>query len=188
MRKSLVTFLGFVYLSSGWKRMNAIEPETFFFKDDGKIPNNKLPLLLYRNVFPGSISARKLKSHFAGNNWTNSWENGIYNFHHYHSTTHEVLGVFSGSARLQLGGEQGREIRVEAGDVMVIPAGVGHKNLESSEDFGVVGAYPEGREWDLLKGEANDRPKADHSIAALPIPDLDPLFGKEGGLIETWKS
>lgn len=188
MSRKLITFLGFVYIPiSGWKRMNAIEPETFYFKDDGRIPNNRLPLLLYRNAFNGEVSVRKLKSHFKENDWTNSWENGIYNFHHYHSTSHEVLGVAAGNARLQLGGENGRQVTVKAGDVIVIPAGVGHKKLEASDDFVVVGAYPEGRDWDLLKGEPGERPQADKNIAALPIPKMDPLFGEASGLREIWK-
>ena len=88
---------------------------------------------------------------------------------------------------LHLGGEKGEKIEVVAGDIIIIPAGVGHKNLTSSDDFGVVGAYPDGRNWDLLKGEPGERPKADKTIAALPIPDTDPLLGKSGGLKNIWK-
>jgi len=164
---------------------NAIQPETHYFKDDGKIPNNTLPLLVYRKALPG-LTASKLQKHFAENNWTNSWDNGVYPFHHYHSTSHEVLGIYSGSAQLHLGGEKGAKVNVSAGDVIVIPAGVGHKNLGSSDDFGVVGAYPDGRDWDLLKGEPGERPKADKNIAALPIPDLDPVSGKNEGLKKIW--
>lgn len=164
-----------------------IKPETFSFKDDGKIPNSKYPLLLYRKVFSADkIGASKIKRQFADNGWTNSWDNGIYPFHHYHSTSHEVLGIYAGYALLHLGGEQGEKIKVQAGDIIVIPAGVGHKNLGASDDFGVVGAYPDGRDWDLLKGEPGERPKADENIAALPIPDFDPWFGKAEGLKKIW--
>jgi uncharacterized protein YjlB len=166
-----------------------MQPETFYFKDDGKIPNNKYPLLLYRKGFANTEkkgAASQLIKQFAANNWTNSWDNGVYSFHHYHSTSHEVLGIYAGSALLQLGGEQGEKVKVEAGDIIVIPAGVGHKKLGASNDFGVVGAYPDGREWDLLKGDAGERPKADKNIAALPIPDFDPLLGKAEGLKKIW--
>ena len=44
------------------------------------------------------------------------------------------------------------------GDVIVIPAGVAHQNISASDDFGVVGAYPDGREWDLLRGRSGERP------------------------------
>lgn len=162
--------------------------EKLFFEDDGKIPNSKLPLLLYRNAFTEREreGAAWLEQKFAAHNWTNSWRNGVYSFHHYHSTSHEVLGVYSGSALLHLGGEQGQKVEVKAGDIIVIPAGVGHKNLESSH-LGIVGAYPDGRDWDLLRGEKGERPQADKNIAALPIPSTDPLFGKNEGLTQVWQ-
>ncbi|WP_207507118.1 cupin [Telluribacter humicola] len=163
-------------------------PETLYFKDDGSIPNSSLPLLLYRNAFAerNEEGAAWLEKTFAANNWTNSWRNGVYDFHHYHSTTHEVLGLYQGSAQLHLGGEGGEVLEVQAGDVIVIPAGVGHKNIKC-EDLSIVGAYPEGRDWDLMKGEPGERPKADDTIAALPVPATDPLFGKEEGLTKIWK-
>ena len=164
-----------------------MEPTRLYFKDDGKIPNSKFPLLLYRNAFTGRNhdGAKWLEKKFAANNWTNSWRNGVYSFHHYHSTSHEVLGIYSGKALLHLGGELGEKVEVHAGDIIIIPAGVGHKNL-CSENLGVVGAYPEGRSWDLNRGLEGERPLADKNIAALPIPVTDPLFGKNGGLTSVW--
>jgi|SRR5688572_875383 len=167
--------------------LNNKQPEALTFEDDGKIPNNRLPLLLYRDVLPKGTKANDVQKQFAKNNWTNSWDNGVYSFHHYHSTSHEVLGIYRGNAQLQLGGEKGKKISVKAGDVIVIPAGVGHKNLRSSDDFGVVGAYPDGRTWDVLKGEPGERPNADKNIAALPIPDSDPLLGTSDGLRRLWQ-
>ncbi|GAB3246173.1 cupin domain-containing protein [Larkinella harenae] len=166
------------------------EPESLLFKDDGTIPNSQLPLLLYRQAFAetGSAGASWLEKRFAAHNWANSWRNGVYPYHHYHSTSHEVLGVYSGSALLQLGGESGQQVRVQAGDIIVIPAGVGHKRLEASADFGVVGAYPDGRDYDVLRGEPGDRPRADQNIAAVPLPKTDPLLGHNGGLIRLWKT
>jgi uncharacterized protein YjlB len=163
-------------------------PDTAIFKDDGVIPNNRHPLLLYRGVIDlrSADPASQIQKHFAANSWTNSWRNGIYPFHHYHSTSHEVLGVYRGSATVRLGGEQGRDFTVQAGDVIVIPAGVGHKNLGGSDDFGVVGAYPDGRQWDLLTGRPGERPKADQNIAALPVPGNDPVYGLNGPLRKIW--
>jgi uncharacterized protein YjlB len=165
-----------------------MEPEKLYFADDGNIPNSRLPLLLYRNVFSerDKAGASLLEKTFAANDWTNSWRNGVYDFHHYHSTSHEVLGVYAGRATLHLGGEQGEKVEVQAGDILVIPAGVGHKNLGSS-GLGIVGAYPEGRSWDLNRGEEGERPAADHNIAALPVPITDPWQGKEHGLPKLWK-
>ena len=155
-----------------------MEPIQHFFKDDGNIPNSPYPVLIYKNAFQttGDAAATWLEKTFAANNWTNSWRNGIYPYHHYHSTSHEVLGVYSGHATVQLGGEQGVRIRIEPGDIIVIPAGVGHKNLKS-HNLGIVGAYPEGRDWDVNTGKPGERPRADKNIAALPIPKTDPYTG-----------
>ena len=168
---------------------DTLHPLLFYFEDDGSIPNHTLPLLLYRDAFSerGSAGAAWLEQHFGANRWTNAWRNGIYSFHHYHSTSHEVLGVYQGAARLHLGGEQGQKVDVQAGDILVIPAGVGHKNLEST-NLGVVGAYPGGRSWDLNRGEAGERPRADQNIAALPLPATDPLQGHSGGVTTLWSS
>ena len=167
-----------------------IEPQQLVFKDDGAIPNSTLPLLLYREAFAANTKdlASVIEQRFAENDWTGSWRAGVYPFLHYHSTTHEVLGVFSGSATLRLGGAQGRTVEVHPGDVIVIPAGVGHQNLESSADFSVLGAYPGGRRWDLLRGLPGERPQADRNIAAVPLPDNDPLYGPNGPLKRIWKS
>ena len=164
------------------------EPEAFYFKDDGSIPNNKHPLLLYRNAFSerGDRGAAWLEQKFYDNNWSNSWRNGIFTFHHYHSITHEVLGLYSGSALVHMGGEGGSKLTIQAGDIIVIPAGVGHKNLES-ENLGVVGAYPGGMMYDMKYGKPGERPQADQNIAAVPFPDHDPLLGKENGLLLIWK-
>jgi uncharacterized protein YjlB len=172
------------------KQQDIVEPEQFRFKDDGIFPNNVLPVLLYRQAVitkahdPASI----FEERFAENDWTNSWRDGVYSFPHYHSTSHEVLGVYAGTATLRLGGAHGKNVQVDAGDVIVIPAGVAHQNIEASADFGVVGAYPGGRQWDLLRGLPGERPKADYNIAALPIPVNDPIYGPEGPLRRIWKS
>jgi uncharacterized protein YjlB len=189
-RKKFLSYLGLSSLGAvapgllqGWEG----EPEKLFFTDDGVIPNSKYPLLVYRNVFTarGSDGAAWLEGRFSANNWTNSWRNGVYPFHHYHSTSHEVLGIYSGKALLHLGGEHGRKVNVAAGDIIVIPAGVGHKNLEAF-DLGVVGAYPDGRSWDVNRGLPGERPQTDKNIAALPLPKYDPLLGKESGVPKIW--
>ncbi len=189
-RKTFLSWLG-LFAISARKPFNTdllMEPEQLLFHDDGIIPNSRFPLLLYRNAFKarGNDGAAWLEQHFAINNWTNSWRNGVYPFHHYHSTSHEVLGVYSGSALLHLGGEKGRKVNVQAGDIIVIPAGVGHKNL-GSDNLGIVGAYEDGRSWDINKGLPGERPGTDQNIAALPIPKTDPFTGKSGGLTVIWK-
>lgn len=171
------------------RQQDSVQPERLYFKDDGVFPNSPLPLLLYRKVIVVDAKpfASIFEQRFARNDWTNSWRNGVYSFAHYHSTSHEVLGVYSGTANLRVGGRQGQTIVVQIGDVIVIPAGVAHQNLNASEDFGVVGAYPGGRDWDLLRGLPGERPKADHNIATLPVPDNDPIYGAKGPLRNIWK-
>lgn len=171
------------------QQQDFVQPEQLHFKDDGIFPSSPLPLLLYRQVITTDAEdpASVFELRFAENNWTNSWRGGVYSFPHYHSTSHEVLGVYSGAANLRLGGKHGENVEVHAGDVIVIPAGVAHQNIGASDDFAVVGAYPGGRSWDLLRGLPGERPKADHNIAALPIPDNDPIYGAEGPLRRIWK-
>ncbi len=162
-------------------------PETLFFKDDGLVPNNKYPLLLYRNAFSerGEAGAQWLEQKFLSNHWSNSWRNGIFTFQHYHSITHEALGIYSGEVLVLLGGEKGEKVKVQAGDIVVIPAGVGHKNLGDS-NLGVVGAYPNGMPVDIMRCNPGERPQTDKNIAAVPFPDHDPFLGKSGGLRKLW--
>lgn len=144
-----------------------IQPDKIYFKDDGRIPNSALPLLLYRKAFTADTPdlPSVIEERFAKNNWTGSWRASVFPFHPYHSTTHEVLAVYRGTATLQLGGEQGRQFAVQPGNVIVTPAGVAYKRMESSRAFSVVGASPGGRQWDLLRGLPAS---ARRSIAILP--------------------
>ncbi|WP_447642587.1 MULTISPECIES: cupin domain-containing protein [Chitinophagaceae] len=169
--------------------MYTAKPKTFYFKDDGSIPNSKYPLLVYQDAFTqrGSKGGDWIEERFASNHWTNTWRWGVYPFHHYHSNTHEVLGCFSGSALLHMGGESGEKITVKAGDILVIPAGVGHKCISHSDDFTVLGAYPDGLSPDLMRGEKGERPQTDRNIAGAPFPSADPFSGNNDGLIKLWK-
>ncbi|AQQ53977.1 cupin domain-containing protein [Planococcus lenghuensis] len=156
------------------------------FQDDGNIPNNpNLPVLLYKGAFSENPSA--IEKTFNKHDWTNSWQGGVFDYHHYHSNTHEVLGVRSGSAAIRLGGEQGKTVTVEAGDVAVLPAGTGHKKLEASDDFQVVGAYPSGINPNKKLGKPEERPYALEEIASVPLPMQDPIYGEDGPLFEAWK-
>ncbi len=168
--------------------MREIETREFFFEDDGEIPNNpKLPLLFYPQVLDeGDLDPSRCKNLLADNGWLGAWVNGVFPYHHYHSTAHEVLCMVGGSARITFGGPEGETVEVEAGDVVVIPAGVGHFNAGSSTDFTVVGAYPRGQTWDLLTGEPDERPEAIENIRNVPLPDSDPIFGDSGLLPGGW--
>jgi uncharacterized protein YjlB len=164
-------------------------PESYFVKDDGIFPNSHLPILFYPKVLqlPALFPAASVKKLFQQHNWKNNWKQGIYTFHHYHSTSHEVLGICKGETLLLLGGEKGITLFVQAGDVVVIPAGVAHMNLGKENDVTCVGGYPDGRDYDMNYGRPGERPKTDHTIAAVPLPETDPVFGGQGGLLQIWK-
>jgi uncharacterized protein YjlB len=158
-------------------------------KDDGTYPNNEnLPLLVYQGALklPERNPAAMFEALFEANQWGGSWRDGIYGYHHYHSTAHEVLGVYSGTAQVQLGGEKGVVLSISPGDVVIIPAGVAHKNLGASQDFRVVGAYPRGQSWDMNYGKPGERPRADQNIARVALPKSDPVYGTSGPLIDYW--
>jgi uncharacterized protein YjlB len=124
----------------------------------------------------------------ADNHWSGTWRDGIYAFHHYHSTAHEVLACYHGSAEVQLGGEPGILYTMNTGDVILIPAGTGHKSLHATDDFAVVGGYPRGQNWDMCYGKPRERPQADQNIARVPLPKADPIYGAEGPVMEFWKA
>jgi uncharacterized protein YjlB len=158
-------------------------------RDDGVFPNNEThPLLVFRDALslPTQNPAAAIEGLFKANRWSGSWRNGVYGFHHYHSTAHEVLGVYSGSAEVQFGGEQGVVLSVQRGDVVIIPAGVAHKNIGSSPDFACVGAYPYGQRPDMNYGKEGERPQADQNIAGVPLPKGDPVYGMGGPLGDQW--
>lgn len=159
-----------------------------YFADDGRIPNSALPLLVYRGALslPKDDPAWAFEQVFAGNRWSRSWRDGIYSFHHYHATAHEVLGIARGSAEVCMGGERGARLTIGPGDVMVIPAGVGHKNLGASADLLVVGAYPDRQHPDLCRDSASEHARALDHIPNVPMPDFDPVFGVSGGLVTLW--
>jgi uncharacterized protein YjlB len=163
--------------------------ESHQFADGGEIPNNpRLPLLIYKGVVAarGEEGAEMIEALYATNAWRAAWRYGVYPFPHYHSTAHEVLGVYRGHALIRLGHTVGISAHVEAGDVIVIPAGVGHQNVGSSPDFHVVGGYPLGQVADLLRGDLGERPAADERIATVPLPKSDPVGGSAGSLVKLW--
>jgi len=157
-------------------------------KDDGTFPNNeKLPLVVYQQAFGPDVTASEIESVIHSNGWGNNWRNGVYSYHHYHSNAHEFLGVYSGSATVQFGGENGPKFDVKRGDAVVVPAGVAHKKISSSSDFALVGAYPPGQSPDMNYGKPGERPTVDESIRNTSLPTRDPAFGTEGPLMKEWK-
>ena len=156
----------------------------------GPFPNNRRrPLLVYQGAVasPAATQPAIYERLFAANGWGGSWRNGVYGYHHYHSTAHEVLGVYAGRAEVQFGGDTGPVLAVAAGDVVLIPAGVAHKNVGASADFRVVGAYPRGQRPDLLTGQPGERPHPDAQVEQVAMPDADPVYGPEGWVVQAWR-
>jgi uncharacterized protein YjlB len=185
---------------TGWKRpsrddlrhaVKSRKPNSFCFKDDGIVPNNPtLPFILYRS--PVSLAedfdpAAVFEELFAGNGWRDSWRNGIYDYAHYHSRTHELLGVARGHARVRFGGERGRKLHLKAGDVVVLPAGTGHQRLAASKDLLVVGAYPPFGSYDECRPCAADHDRALTAIPKVALPRKDPVYGHDGPLTRLWR-
>ena len=167
----------------------AFKTESFVCKDDGTFPNSVLPVVVFRKAFdpdPG-VDPASIERVFSSNRWTHSWRNGLYTYSHYHSTSHEVLGLYSGRVQVRLGGPKGILVEARAGDVIVIPAGVSHQNVGQSTDFKVIGAYPDGRIPDMKFGRPGERPASDENIRNLPLPSLDPVSGTERPVIRIWR-
>ncbi len=163
---------------------------SFVFEDDGTYPNNaELPVIVLPQAFAAAptVDPATIETVFEQNGWDSAWRNGLFAFHHYHSTVHESLGIYAGWVKARLGGPGGETLTARAGDVLVIPAGVSHKNLGQSADFRVVGAYPRGQSWDMMYGKPGERPQADDAIRNVPLPAADPVFGKTGPLMRLWK-
>ena len=149
--------------------------ERHLLADGGVVPNNPLvPLVVYRGMLPKGRPERII-AHFAARGWSNAWVNGIYDFHHYHATTHEALGLATGSACVQFGGPAGILVNVDAGDGVLSPAGVGHCLLSSSGNLAVAGAYPGGADWDLVRAGRDAADRARPLIAAIAAPATDPI-------------
>lgn len=162
------------------------QPDTLYFDDDGRTPNARLPVLVYRAVnAPAGDAAGVFETLFDANDWPPQWRGGVFDYHHYHSRSHEALAVAAGQARLMLGGESGTALDIGAGDVLVLPAGTGHCRLRASADFELVGAYPpDQQQWDLCRPGETDIDAARERIKRLRVPDLDPVSGEP--LAEQW--
>lgn len=157
---------------------------------NGAIPNNeRCPVLAYPGVVPiaGTDPAAAFERLFAANRWGGSWRNGVFAFHHFHSTAHEVLGIYAGAATIALGGEGAVVLDVAAGDVLVVPAGVAHKRLDARDGFACVGAYPRGQDPDMCRGTALTAARLAETVAALGLPERDPVYGENGPLVERWR-
>jgi uncharacterized protein YjlB len=166
-----------------------IEPLTLVFADDGLVPNNPLPFLVYKQAIDvdNDHPEKTMEGLFGANGWGEMWRNGVYDYLHYHATVHEVLGIARGHARVRFGGDNGKEIEIAAGDVAILPAGTGHQCLSASKDFSVVGAYPPGPKMHVTLPTPENHAKALKTIPEVRLPKTDPVTGADGALARLWK-
>jgi uncharacterized protein YjlB len=164
-----------------------VAPETFRVDDDGVIPNNTVPALRYRGAPTSDEAAGDIEALLRATDWPPQWRGGVFAFQHYHATAHEVLGVWGGSAEVQLGGELGPVVTLEAGDIVLLPAGVGHCRHRAGAGFAVVGGYPANQpDWDMCRADPAVHDAAAERIARVPLPPADPVAGPDGPLVRHW--
>jgi uncharacterized protein YjlB len=166
-----------------------LEPLAFNFEDDGLVPNNPMPFLVYKQAISvdNEHSEKTIEGLFGANGWGGMWRNGVYDYLHYHATVHEALGVARGHARVRFGGDAGKEIEIAAGDVAILPAGTGHQCLAASPDFCVIGAYPPGPTMHITQPTPENYQKALKTIPEVKLPTTDPVMGEDGPLVRLWK-
>src|SRR5215207_6531793 len=175
--------------AAAYGRRGSTMPRSAQTPYDGSVPNSRLPLIVRQGaIMPDATNpASAFERTFAKNGWTKSWRDGIFDYHHYHSTAHEALGVAIGSATVRFGGENGETIGLTAGDLVVIPAGVGHARISQSDDLLVVGAYAACRGWDIIRAtDAGAIGPARTRIPQVPLPEADPVDGAGGPLMKLW--
>jgi uncharacterized protein YjlB len=157
----------------------------------GAIPNHpRWPLLVYPGAvaIAGADPAVAFEELFDRNRWPAAWRNGVFPFHHFHSNAHETLGVYSGEVTVQFGGDNGLVVTAGPGDVIVLPAGTGHKKLSSRGVLGIVGAYPTGQHPDMCTPLLANLQRGAAAVARVPLPDCDPVYGAGGPLFTYWRS
>jgi uncharacterized protein YjlB len=166
-----------------------LEPLAIVFDDDGLVPNNPLPFLVYKRAISldHDHPEETIEDLFGANGWGGMWRNGVFDFLHYHATVHEALGVARGHARVRFGGDHGKEFEIAAGDVAILPAGTGHQCFGASDDFCVIGAYPPGPQMQVTRPTPENHRKALKTIPEVKLPETDPVRGKDGPLLRLWK-
>lgn len=164
-------------------------PREWRFQSAGTLPNSPLPVLAYTVPWPaGTDLGEAFEALFAAHGWTPLWRAGIFSYHHFHPDAHEALGVLRGSATVLIGGEQGETMTLNPGDVLILPAGTGHRCLDRRDGFEVVGAYPQGQEtFSTLRPGADDAAGSRARIAQVPLPVADPVTGPTGRLMAAWR-
>ncbi len=162
--------------------------KTYFFENDGVIPNSFLPVIVYSNICESDDCATYFERKFQENNWGNNWRDVVLTYDHFHSNTHEVLGVAKGFVSLKIGGLNGVFLEAKQGDVIILPAGVGHYSISNKLDYQIVGGYPNGLDWDMCTDLKENEFGIIENISKVKLPEADPVFGVKGSLLQIWNN
>ena len=167
------------------KEPNSVEIVRLAFPRGDQVPNNdQYPAVMARNALGVGQGDAAVKALLRSNGWGGAWTWQVFPFHHFHPDAFEALAVAQGSATLMLGGPQGEEIDVEAGDVVILPPGFGHRQMEARDGFQICGAYPPGQEnYTVVRAEEGYDEAMLKEIASAPEPATDPIWGGNGPLL-----
>ncbi|KAF2462011.1 hypothetical protein BDY21DRAFT_330266 [Lineolata rhizophorae] len=170
-----------------------VAPEQYFLEPTPHCPNNRFPVLIYRNILPTPYNEATARAYLEKNGWYWQGTFGAVTYRHFHPNTHECYGIFQGSSTLLVGQgaadrDGGIKFTVSGGDVVVIPAGVAHCSVESEGDYRYVGVYPKGApHWRNEYGKKPMEPGAfDEEIGNVGVPEDDPVSGAGGPLVSIW--
>ena len=165
----------------------SVKIEKYFFDGNGRVPNSRLPLLIYRKVIQWEVL--EMEAIMRQNHWLPDWRahEGMWPRHHFHCEAHEIICVTRGAHVVKLGGHDGVYGKLTKGDVVVIPAGVGHCGIQISDDLDLTGGFAEGQSVvDFRMGYPEDYPDLLVRAAQIPVPSHDPFFGAAGPLARIW--
>lgn len=152
------------------------------------MPNSRLPLVFWRGrLTPAQAKGDAVRQLYKRNGWTGAWIYTVFPYWHFHTMGHEVLTCVAGTARIGLGGDAGIVAEISAGDVTVIPAGVGHKRIEASADFLMAGGYPPGQSGNIVRPGEMDEARIAKEIGGLALPETDPISGGADGIVAAWR-
>ena len=159
---------------------DSVEIHRLAAKRGDDVPNNeRYPALILSDVLSGETDPAEIHALYAENGWGGAWTWQVFDYHHFHPDAFEVLAVAKGSATLMLGGPQGQEVEVSAGDVIILPPGYGHKQIEKRDGFTVCGGYPPGQDnFSTIRASEGYDDRVLATIRDVAPPDVDPLYGQ----------
>ena len=124
---------------------------------------------------------------FRAHGWRGTWRDSIDTSCHFHADAHEVVGIARGHVDVELGGAGDRAVRLTAGDLVMLPAGVGHRRVRASPNLLVVGVSPAGQHKYNICTSLRECRNAKQRIATVALPESDPFFGPQGPLTKLWR-